>query len=62
MDWTHLFGADGTDEQSFLFQHYTYLESGDLVCPGGCKTAYARKPEDFFQLLVSVLVPLTKKG
>jgi hypothetical protein len=55
-------GADEADEQSFLFQHYTYLEFGNLSCPGGCGNEYTRKPEDFFQLLVSFLIPLTKQG
>jgi hypothetical protein len=55
-------GADETDEQSFLFQHFTYLESGSLLCPGGCGNEYTRNPEDFFQLLVSFLIPLTKQG
>lgn len=38
------------DEQSYLFQHYTYLEAGDLSCPGDCGRQYKREPTDFFQL------------
>ena len=45
--------TDGSDEQSFLFQHYTYLESGSLACSGGCGESYERQASDFFALTVS---------